>query len=66
MPATAIVVPFHAAEAVVGAHRRALTGDGADGIGRHLPIRTRAVEVAVMEHGADGWRTREHLWLEPV
>src|SRR4029077_3416402 len=36
--ATAIVVPFHAADAVVGAHRRALTGDGADGMPAHVTL----------------------------
>ena len=45
-----------------GAARRAAEDD----IGRHLPIRARVVEVAVMEHRADGWRTRERISLEPV
>ena len=32
-------------------------------VGRHLPVRARVDEVAVMEHGADGWRPREHIAL---
>jgi 2'-5' RNA ligase len=34
-----------------------------DEVARHLPIRTRVAEVAVMHHHADGWRLRERLPL---
>jgi 2'-5' RNA ligase len=38
VPPTAIVVPFHDMPAVVAAHRRALTTDGADGMPPHVTL----------------------------
>ena len=38
MAATAIVVPFDGMPAVVAAHRRALTSDGADGMPPHVTL----------------------------
>ena len=32
-------------------------------VGRHLPVHARVDEVAVMQHGAGGWRLREHIAL---
>jgi 2'-5' RNA ligase len=36
-----------------------------DDVERHLPIRTRAAEVAVMEHLAGGWQPRARVALPP-
>jgi 2'-5' RNA ligase len=36
-----------------------------DDVAPHLPIRTRATAVTVMEHLAAGWRPRERIPLSP-
>ena len=36
-----------------------------DDVARHLPIRTRVTEVALMEYLPAGWRPRERIHLRP-